>query len=90
MSRFQRPSVAVAKAKFARNVETVRTFTLGCGCMETDMPRGSKATYTPKQRRQAEHIEKSYEKRGVSEGEAEARAARSVAGSRKHSAQRAS
>lgn len=38
------------------------------------MARGSKAKYTNKQKRQAAHIEKSYEKRGVSEKTAEARA----------------
>jgi len=38
------------------------------------MARGSKASYTPKQRRQAEHIEDGYEKKGVKKGEAEARA----------------
>lgn len=38
------------------------------------MPRGEKSKYTDKQKRKAEHIEESYEKRGVSEGEAEARA----------------
>jgi plasmid stabilization system protein ParE len=38
------------------------------------MPRGDKSKYTDKQQRKAEHIEESYEKRGVSEGEAEARA----------------
>lgn len=38
------------------------------------MPRGSKAKYTDKQKRKAEHIEESYEERGVSKGEAEARA----------------
>jgi plasmid stabilization system protein ParE len=38
------------------------------------MPRGDKASYTDKQKRQAEHIEEGYEKRGVSEGEAERRA----------------
>jgi plasmid stabilization system protein ParE len=42
--------------------------------METGMPRASKAKYMLKQRRQAERIEKGYEQRGVSEGEAEARA----------------
>jgi len=31
------------------------------------MPRGSKIKYTEKQKRQAEQIEKSYEKRGASE-----------------------
>jgi plasmid stabilization system protein ParE len=38
------------------------------------MPRGSKARYTDKQKRQAEHIEEGYEKQGVSHQEAEARA----------------
>jgi plasmid stabilization system protein ParE len=38
------------------------------------MPRGDKDKYTDKQKRQAEHIEESYEKRGVSENEAERRA----------------
>jgi plasmid stabilization system protein ParE len=38
------------------------------------MPRGDKSSYTDKQKRQAERIEKGYEKRGVSEGEAERRA----------------
>ena len=38
------------------------------------MPRGSKATYTAKQKRQAGHIEEGYEKRGVSETEAARRA----------------
>lgn len=38
------------------------------------MPQGSKASYTAKQKRQAEHIEKSYEKHGVSEKTAESRA----------------
>jgi plasmid stabilization system protein ParE len=38
------------------------------------MPQGDKSAYTDKQKRKAEHIEQSYEKRGVSEGEAERRA----------------
>lgn len=38
------------------------------------MPRGDKSKYTDKQKRQAEHIEESYEKRGLSEDEAESRA----------------
>lgn len=38
------------------------------------MPRGSKASYTSKQKRQAEHIEKGYEARGVKPREAKARA----------------
>src|ERR687895_1976975 len=38
------------------------------------MPRGDKSKYTDKQKKKAEHIEEGYEKRGVSEGEAERRA----------------
>jgi len=38
------------------------------------MPQGSKASYTAKQKRKAEHIEKSYESRGVSEKVAAKRA----------------
>lgn len=38
------------------------------------MPIGDKDKYTDKQKRQAEHIEESYEDRGVSEEEAEKRA----------------
>jgi plasmid stabilization system protein ParE len=38
------------------------------------MPRGDKSSYTDKQKRQAEHIEEGYEKRGVPEDEAERRA----------------
>ena len=38
------------------------------------MPRGNKAKYTSKQKRRAERIEESYEKRGVSRKEAARRA----------------
>jgi len=38
------------------------------------MPRGDKSSYTDKQKRQAEHIEEGYEKRGTSAKEAERRA----------------
>jgi hypothetical protein len=38
------------------------------------MPRGDKSSYTDKQKRQAEHLEDGYEKRGVSHKEAERRA----------------
>lgn len=38
------------------------------------MPRGDKDAYTDKQKRKAEHIEESYEKRGVPRKVAEARA----------------
>jgi plasmid stabilization system protein ParE len=38
------------------------------------MPQGDKSKSTGKQKRKAEHIEKGYEKRGVSKDEAERRA----------------
>ena len=41
---------------------------------ETPMPRGDKTAYTDKQKRKAKHIEEGYEKRGVSNDEAERRA----------------
>ena len=42
------------------------------------MARGDKSSYTSKQKRQAEHIEEGYKKRGVSQDEAEERAWRTV------------
>ena len=42
------------------------------------MPAGSKSKYTNKQKRQAEHIEESYEKRGASKKTAEQRAWQTV------------
>ena len=38
------------------------------------MPQGDKSSYTDKQKRQAEHIEAGYEKRGLTTETAEARA----------------
>jgi plasmid stabilization system protein ParE len=38
------------------------------------MPQGDKSSYTEKQKRQAEHIEAGYEKRGLTTETAEARA----------------
>lgn len=38
------------------------------------MPRGDKSSYTSKQKRQARHIEKAYESKGIAEKEAERRA----------------
>lgn len=38
------------------------------------MPRGDKSSYTAKQKRQAAHIEKGYEQRGLSVKTAEKRA----------------
>nr|WP_210282816.1 plasmid stabilization protein [Rhizobium sp. BK049] len=45
-----------------------------CKPQEAKVPRGDKSDYTDKQKRKAEHIEESYEERGVSEQEAERRA----------------
>ena len=42
--------------------------------MEVVMPRGDKSSYTDKQKRKAEHIEESYENRGIVPDEAERRA----------------
>ncbi|ODT81312.1 MAG: plasmid stabilization protein [Pelagibacterium sp. SCN 64-44] len=42
------------------------------------MPQGDKGAYTDKQKRKAEHIEESYEDKGVSHKEAERRAWASV------------
>jgi plasmid stabilization system protein ParE len=41
---------------------------------EQTMPQGDKRAYTDKQKRQAEHIEDGYEKRGLAKDEAERRA----------------
>jgi hypothetical protein len=41
---------------------------------ELSMPRGDKSRYTDKQKREAEHIEQGYERRGVPKDEAERRA----------------
>jgi hypothetical protein len=38
------------------------------------MPKGDKSSYSSKQKRQAEHIEKGYESRGVKSGESKRRA----------------
>lgn len=38
------------------------------------MPQGDKSAYTDKQKRKAQHIEESYEEKGVSPEEAEKRA----------------
>ena len=38
------------------------------------MPRGDKSSYSDKQKRKAEHIEESYEKKGTPSGEAKRRA----------------
>jgi hypothetical protein len=39
-----------------------------------NMPQGDKSSYSGKQKRQAEHIEESYESRGLKSGEAKRRA----------------
>jgi hypothetical protein len=38
------------------------------------MPQGDKSSYSGKQKRQAEHIEESYESRGLGKGESKRRA----------------
>ena len=38
------------------------------------MPRGDKSKYSAKQKREAKHIEESYEKKGVSKKESQKRA----------------
>jgi hypothetical protein len=52
----------------------VHALQLRLSATEDVMPRGSKAKYTTKQKRRAEHIEEGYERRGVSSGEAARRA----------------
>lgn len=57
------------------------------------MPQGDKSSYTNKQKRQASHIEKGYEKKGVSKKTAKARAwstvnKRSGGGKKKHAQSR--
>src|SRR5438309_3110406 len=47
---------------------------LTTGCKEIPMARGSKASYSSKQKRKAHHIEEGYEKRGTSKKEAQRRA----------------
>ncbi len=47
---------------------------MGLYKQEADMSKGDKSKYTDKQKRQAEHIEEGYEKKGVSKKEAEKRA----------------
>ncbi len=48
------------------------------------MPRGDKSKYTDKQERKADHIAEGYEKRGVSDKEAERRAWATVKAIRLH------
>jgi plasmid stabilization system protein ParE len=54
-----------------RNAPPPRTLVRPVQSRRVDMPRGA---YTSKQDRKAEHIEESYEKRGISKKEAESRA----------------
>jgi hypothetical protein len=67
----------LTNAAKARNLHRSHEFTQGIFCraaQEEAVPRGDKSTYTDKQERKAQHIEQSYESRGVSEKEAERRA----------------
>jgi hypothetical protein len=47
---------------------------IGKNLQEIDMPRGDKSSYSNKQKRQAEHIEEGYKKRGLSSKTAASRA----------------
>jgi hypothetical protein len=60
-------------ANGAANFQT-RIFFRWSEILHETMPRGDKSKYTDKQKRKADHIEKGYEKRGVSKDEAERRA----------------
>jgi len=53
---------------------TPRAIPIGNIDKEACMPRGDKSSYTSKQKRQAEHIESGYKRRGLSTAEAERRA----------------
>jgi hypothetical protein len=67
----------LTNAAKARNLHRSHEFTQGIFCraaQEEAVPRGDKSTYTDKQERKAQHIEQSYESRGVPEKEAERRA----------------
>src|SRR6267143_2861237 len=62
------PSVPIGLSRYGVCRTGFRSFKEGW------MPRGDKSKYTNKEKRQAEHIEEGYEKRGVPEEEAERRA----------------
>ncbi len=74
----------IAAARFAAAIRTIAKLSLepeGDASVllcrqheEAQMPRGDKSKYTDKQERKADHIAEGYEKRGVSEEEAERRA----------------
>jgi plasmid stabilization system protein ParE len=68
----QYPSERGVPAK--RNVRRTAALSKIEPIQEEFMPRGDKSSYTSKQKRKAEHIEESYEERGVSKDEAERRA----------------
>jgi hypothetical protein len=59
-----------------------RTFCLKIA-KEVVMPRGDKSSYTDKQKRQAEHIEEGYEKRGEAERRASATVNKETHGGKK-------
>lgn len=63
-------------AAFLRNQHVFRP--LAGFKRRTIMARGSKDSYTAKQKRKAKHIEDAYEERGISHKEAEERAWRTV------------
>ena len=76
-ARLARPPLLATPAPQRGNVQRTREFIgqrLQRNARRGSMPRGDKSKYTDKQDRKAEHIEKSYESRGVPAKEAERRA----------------
>lgn len=67
----------VSRVITAHHPNSTRRRGFGSG-RTTTMPQGDKSSYSTKQKRQAAHIEESYEKRGVSKKEAGERAWRTV------------
>jgi len=69
-------SAASAKGRHGHACEPAEIAVVIGGLAEGSsvMPQGDKSSYTDKQKRQAEHIEEGYEKRGVSKKKAESRA----------------
>jgi hypothetical protein len=74
LSSFQTCWRALCLAGGVGRTEARRSACIHIVKKEGEMPRGDKSTYTDKQKRQAEHIEEGYEKRGVPEDEAARRA----------------
>jgi hypothetical protein len=71
---FRGPSSPVCRSTSCRPAPLLSSAGLGRRSKEETMSRGDKSKYSARQKRKAEHIEDSYESRGVGEKEAEARA----------------